>query len=150
MRITICHLSDIHFGLDGNTILEKQEKLCDAILQNALKKDIVLFIVTGDIAQSGQEEEYSIAMDFFLDVKEYLEKRKSLRILFFFVPGNHDCDFSDTQKNIDDNLKREKVVNGRDHIDEDDLVYYIDGLCQKQKNFWDFVELFEYDNLEAL
>ena len=150
MRITICHLSDIHFGLDGNTILEKQEKLCDAILQNALKKDIILFIVTGDIAQSGQEEEYSIAMDFFLDVKEYLEKRKSLRILFFFVPGNHDCDFSDTQKNIDDNLKREKVVNGRDHIDEDDLVYYIDGLCQKQKNFWDFVELFEYDNLEGI
>lgn len=43
MRITICHLSDIHFAVDGNTILEKQEKLCNAILQDALKKEVIIF-----------------------------------------------------------------------------------------------------------
>lgn len=53
MRITICHLSDIHFATCENTILEKQKKLCDAILQDALKKDVIIFIVSGDIAQSG-------------------------------------------------------------------------------------------------
>ena len=84
MRITICHLSDIHFGKDGNTILEKKEKICDAILQNALKRDIVLFIVSGDIAQSGQEIEYEIALNFFMQIQEYLEKRKELKVLFFF------------------------------------------------------------------
>ena len=60
MRITICHLSDIHFAVDGNTILEKQEKLCNAILQDALKKEVIIFIVSGDIAQSGQAKEYEI------------------------------------------------------------------------------------------
>lgn len=95
MRITICHLSDIHFAVDGNTILEKQEKLCNAILQDALKKEVIIFIVSGDIAQSGQAEEYEIAYNFFTEIQEYLEKKKELRVLFFFVPGNHDCDFTD-------------------------------------------------------
>ena len=98
MRITICHLSDIHFAINGNTILEKQEKLCNAILQDALKKDIIIFIVSGDIAQSGQANEYEIAYNFFTEIQEYLEMKKEIRVLFFFAPGNHDCDFSDDQK----------------------------------------------------
>lgn len=125
MRITICHLSDIHFAVDGNTILEKQEKLCNAILQDALKKEVIIFIVSGDIAQSGQAEEYEIAYNFFTEIQEYLEKKKELRVLFFFVPGNHDCNFTDDQKNKDDNLRREKVVNERENLSEDELSYYI-------------------------
>ena len=150
MRITICHLSDIHFAVDGNTILEKQEKLCNAILQDALKKDIIIFIVSGDIAQSGQANEYGIAYNFFTEIQEYLEKKKELRVLFFFVPGNHDCDFTDDQKNKDDNLRREKVVNERENITEDELSYYIGALCRKQQEYRDFVDGFEYDNLEGV
>ena len=130
MRITICHLSDIHFAINGNTILEKQEKLCNAILQDALKKDIIIFIVSGDIAQSGQANEYEIAYNFFTEIQEYLEMKKEIRVLFFFAPGNHDCDFSDDQKNKDDDLRREKVINEREKITEDELSYYIDALCQ--------------------
>ena len=150
MRITICHLSDIHFGKDGNTILEKKEKICDAILQNALKRDIVLFIVSGDIAQSGQEIEYEIALNFFMQIQEYLEKRKELKVLFFFVPGNHDCDFTNTQRNRDDDLRRDKVVGERNKVSEENLKYYIDGLCQKQQNYCDFIDLFEYNGLEGI
>ncbi len=150
MRITICHLSDIHFGNSGNTILEKQRKICDAILQNALKKDIILFIISGDIAQSGQEEEYVIAYNFFTEIQDCLVKRKELRVLFFFVPGNHDCDFSDIQRNKDDDLRRGKIISEREQITEEDLSYYIEGLCQKQKEFFDFVDFFEYDNLEGI
>lgn len=150
MRITICHLSDIHFAVDGNTILEKQEKLCNAILQDALKKEVIIFIVSGDIAQSGQAEEYEIAYNFFTEIQEYLEKKKELRVLFFFVPGNHDCDFTDDQKNKDDNLRREKVVNERENLSEDELSYYIEALCRKQQEYRDFVDVFEYDNLEGV
>lgn len=150
MRITICHLSDIHFGNDGNTLLDKQEKLCNAILQDALKKDIVIFIVSGDIAQSGQEKEYEIAYDFFTEIEEYLVKRKELRVLFFFTPGNHDCDFSDTQRNKDDDLRREKIISEREQITEGDLSYYVQCLCQKQKEYCNFVGLFEYNDLEGV
>lgn len=150
MRITICHFSDIHFGNTGNTILEKQEKLCNAILQDALKKDVVIFIVSGDIAQSGQAIEYEIAYNFFTEIQDYLVKRKELKVLFFFTPGNHDCDFSNIQINKDDDLRREKIVSGREQIKEEDMSYYIEGLCQKQKEYCDFIDLFEYDNLEGI
>lgn len=150
MRITICHLSDIHFATCENTILEKQKKLCDAILQDALKKDVIIFIVSGDIAQSGQEHEYEIAYNFFTEIQEYLEKKKELKVLFFFAPGNHDCDFTNEQNNKDDDLRREKVINERDKITEDEWTYFIDGLCQKQKEYCDFVNLFEYDNIEGI
>ena len=92
------------------------EKLCNVCLQDALKKEVIIFIVSGDIAQSGQAEEYEIAYNFFTEIQEYLEKKKELRVLFFFVPGNHDCDFTDDQKNKDDNLRREKVVDERENL----------------------------------
>lgn len=150
MKITICHFSDIHFGNDGNTLLEKQEKLCNAILQDARKRDVIIFLVSGDIAQSGQKAEYEVAYNFFTEIQEYLEKKKELRVLFFFAPGNHDCDFSNEQRNKDDDLRRDRVTSEREKITETDLPYYIDGLCQKQKEYYDFVDLFEFDNLDAV
>ena len=150
MRITICHLSDIHFGISENSLLDKQEKLCNAILQNALKEDIVIFIVTGDIAQSGQVKEYEVAVNFFIELQDYLSKQKAIKSLFFFAPGNHDCDFTDIHRNKDDDLRREKVLREREHVAEADLSYYIDGLCQKQKNYCDFIDLFEYNNIEGI
>lgn len=149
MRITICHLSDIHFSTTGNALLDKKENLCNAILEHAMKKDLIVFIVSGDIAQAGLSKEYEIALDFFIYLKEYLERRKELRVLFFFVPGNHDCDFTDEQRNKDDALRRDKVLCDRDKISDDDLSYYADRLCGKQRNFCDFVGLFEY-NLEGV
>lgn len=149
MRITICHLSDIHFATEKNSILEKKEKLCNAILQDALKRDLIIFIVSGDIAQSGQTAEYEIAYNFFTDIQEYLQNKKGLRALFFFVPGNHDCDFSDEQRNKDDNLRRQRVLSERE-ITEDDLAYYITALCQKQQGYCNFLDLFKYDNLEGV
>ena len=85
-----------------------------------MKRDLIIFIVSGDIAQSGQTAEYEIAYNFFTDIQEYLQNKKGLRALFFFVPGNHDCDFSDEQRNKDDNLRRQRVLSERE-ITEDDL-----------------------------
>ena len=83
MRLTICHLSDIHFDHSKNILLDRQKKLCDAILQDAFKRDFIIFIVSGDISQSGQEEEYKIAHKFFMEIKEYLIKKKEIKVLFF-------------------------------------------------------------------
>jgi len=76
MRLTICHLSDIHF--EGSE---------DVILQDALKKDVIFFIISGDIAQSGQKEQYLIALDFFTDIQSKLKDCKSISSYFFFLLG---------------------------------------------------------------
>lgn len=87
MRLTICHLSDIHFEGSENVVLEKKEMICDVILQDALKKDVIFFIISGDIAQSGQKEQYLIALDFFTDIQSKLKDCKSISSYFFFLLG---------------------------------------------------------------
>ncbi len=111
MRLTICHLSDIHLDGQEDSIIEKRDKICDAILQDALKKDVIFFIVSGDVVQGGQAEQYEIAIDFFAGIQNRLEDSKSISSFFFFSPGNHDCDFTDEQRNKDDDLRREKILS---------------------------------------
>ena len=60
MRLQICHLSDIHFWTQKNYIDEKKEKICDAILSRAKRREDILFLVSGDIAQSCSEEELPV------------------------------------------------------------------------------------------
>lgn len=148
MRLTICHLSDIHFDHSKNILLDRQKKLCDAILQDAFKRDFIIFIVSGDISQSGQEEEYKIAHKFFMEIKEYLIKKKEIKVLFFFTPGNHDCDFSDEKRNKDDNLRRDNILKEKDKCN--DLKYYVESLCEKQEQYFKFVKDFENQDIEDI
>lgn len=150
MRLTICHLSDIHLDNREDIILEKVDRICDAILKEALKKDVIFFIISGDIVQGGQKEQYEIALDFFVKIQQQLEHNKSIYSYFFFVPGNHDCDFQDNQRNKDDDLRREKVIASKESIAEDDLAYYVEALCEKQQNFYNFVGIFDYDILDDI
>lgn len=47
-------------------------------------------------------------------------------------------------------MRREKIVNERENLSEDELSYYIEALCRKQQEYRDFVGVFEYDNLEGV
>ena len=38
----------------------------------------------------------------------------------------------------------------RFNLSEDELSYYIEVLCRKQQEYRDFVDVFEYDNLEGV
>jgi len=54
--------------------------------------------VTGDIAYSANDQEYDLAKGFFRDLGSRLEAAlNGLKPTFVFVPGNHDCDFSEDQ-----------------------------------------------------
>ncbi len=87
MNFSIVHLSDLH--LKKNSSLDDKINNIKEIIK--LRKNIALLIliVTGDIAYSGDKEEYIL-------VKEIFEKiRKDIpNIKICIVPGNHDCRFS--------------------------------------------------------
>ncbi|MEW8335505.1 MAG: metallophosphoesterase [Candidatus Thiodiazotropha sp.] len=80
------HVSDFHIGKDGYG----QNQLFKYILRHVQEKPKPDFVfVTGDIAQSGQEEQY----DKF--GKEFLQPLISIvgcQCQIFIVPGNHDVD----------------------------------------------------------
>lgn len=138
MKITFCHLSDIHFSnLRENSILEKKQKLIDAILSNLNRDSILFFIVSGDIAQSGNKYEYEIALDFFCDISSKIVSSRNIEIHFIFVPGNHDCKFPTDNtliKNADSMRNDVRISNSTDLINK---------LCLAQINYRDFVNVFD-------
>lgn len=89
---TWIHLSDLH--------LRTETEFDSSIVRNELLKDIYkcngdyglepdFIVVSGDIAFSGQPEEYAMASEFF---DKTLSQLKLPRDRLFLVPGNHDVD----------------------------------------------------------
>ena len=63
--------------------------------------DMCVIVTTGDIAFSGTEVQYLVAMEFLDGIRKLLSeswagssKDGAVPIHFVLVPGNHDCDFS--------------------------------------------------------
>ena len=94
-KITILHLSDVHFKRkDKETTPTFHQdvavKMIDTIKQHLDKYHVVpdVAAVTGDIAFSGKEYEYDEAKLFFKDLKAVLPSKTE----FLAVPGNHDVE----------------------------------------------------------
>jgi len=99
LTIALLQLSDIHFKKDDNSVLNKIEKIFDAI-KNEVDTCKYLFIVfTGDIAFSGQKDEYRQAEILINDLQTRIRNyNNNIKIEFIFTPGNHDCDFSQNEE----------------------------------------------------
>jgi hypothetical protein len=92
MRLTILHLSDIHFREGSNDISAKCKLIVEAVSSQTPMPDAVLIAVSGDIAFSGKAEEYSNALAFFSALTTDIQAlNRDLDIGFVSVPGNHDC-----------------------------------------------------------
>ena len=87
------HLSDFHFRHDNGVSNHNEKIVNDSLLQaieEQLKEKLIDFIViTGDIAFSGQREEYERALIF---CNKLLQITQVPRDRIYIVPGNHDLD----------------------------------------------------------
>jgi hypothetical protein len=92
MRVLFVQLSDIHFRSASNPISARVGSLVVAIRSIAPKPDFCVVLVTGDVAYSGQIDEYKNSEKFFSDLKADLSGYFGGSNLHFeFIPGNHDC-----------------------------------------------------------
>jgi predicted MPP superfamily phosphohydrolase len=91
--ITWLHLSDLHMRSKEDDLFHGQAKVADTLIdqiprllaENALEPDVIFF--TGDIAQSGEQDQYDTAFDFITRLKQSLPNGDAT---FISVPGNHD------------------------------------------------------------
>lgn len=76
MKLSIVNFSDVHFMAGNNSILEKKQQLIKAIASRINSSEKKLFLMNGDSAFSGKQEEYDVAFDFFrmlfLNMKELI------------------------------------------------------------------------------
>jgi len=76
MKLSIVNFSDVHFMAENNSILEKKQQLIKAIASRINSSEKKLFLMNGDSAFSGKQEEYDVAFDFFrmlfLNLKELI------------------------------------------------------------------------------
>ena len=136
MKFAILHLSDIHIKNTENHVFGKVNEIINSIKNKLFDEKFLFIVTTGDIANSGNSEEYDQAISFYKKLEEELSCYvKDLSIKFIFSPGNHDCDFS-TSSAIRE-LVLEKINNDDfeiDNIKED----FIINCVSVQENYFNF------------
>jgi hypothetical protein len=98
MQVAILHLSDFHIKDERDVYVALSEKISTSIKTEVDSNSIshVFVVCTGDIAYSGTQEQYEIAMSFFNDLRSsVLNLNPSIELDFICCPGNHDCDFKE-------------------------------------------------------
>lgn len=129
MSLSIIHLSDLHIKENDQCLIDRVDRIVDAIKCN-IDVENILLLVSGDVAFSGKKNEYITAKQFFdtliTKLKAYVKN-----IQFFVVPGNHDIDFNEQPRSRSDILK----IRNKGYLKAD-----IESEISKFANFWDFVK----------
>jgi len=95
-------------------------------------------VVTGDVAYSGRPDQYGMAKDYFIELKNGLEKEYSIECNLVLCPGNHDCMFPD------DTTIRDLVINDiRTKGKLPDSSRMLDECLQTQESFFSWADSLE-------
>lgn len=140
MDLIITQLTDIHFKEENDLdiLLKRTNSIVGAISETIINpsETLLLICVTGDVAYSGNTEEYAMAELFFEDIYDkIISRHNGLYVHFMFVPGNHDCDFG-----LPANKVRLSILDSNT-IDMNDETT-IKTCTSIQKNFFGFVNKF--------
>jgi len=91
MKLTVLHISDIHFESAKDSILAHAQSIASSVYSSARATELCLIAVTGDIAFSGQTAEYKVAYEFISRIKQAIHGETGKPVYVVVVPGNHDC-----------------------------------------------------------
>ncbi len=138
MRISLLHLSDLHFRDNNNFMFDKQVQFFNAIKNNVNMSSHLYIVVTGDIANTGRNTEYKefekFIKTFEHDLKNYCS---NINIEYIFTPGNHDCDFSIPQQ-VRDAIISNTILANPNNVSME----YINLCTQVQDNYFTLVDSF--------
>lgn len=131
MQLSIIHLSDIHIRNSEDHILNKAVEIAKACASSIKQNAKVVVVVSGDIAYSGEEEQYNLAKKFFKQIETYLVEKCNSTVEFVFSPGNHDCDFTKS------NSIRTTLIDSINYDNVD--IEYTNTVTKIQDNYFNFV-----------
>ena len=143
MTAVILHLSDIHIKSSLDPILKRAQSIAACTFSSLPSASRVFIVVSGDVAFSGQADQYALAKTFFAEIRDAILAEAKLPVSFVIVPGNHDCDFA---KN---NSARKMLIKSIDDSDDPEIdASVIDTCTSIQGEFFAFRDVLE-SNPEA-
>jgi hypothetical protein len=95
MKLLILQLSDIHICDADDPVLIRGDKIVEAVRNVAYDLDLCVVVISGDVAYSGRDDQFMLALDFLQKIRDRLRSdlHSDCPVEFAIVPGNHDCDF---------------------------------------------------------
>jgi hypothetical protein len=115
MKILLVQLSDIHLKVNTD-VIDYFDKIGNAVCSFDMKDTHLIFLFSGDIAFSGKEEEYVLAQLYIDELITKIKERGGLTPQLIFVPGNHDCDFGNSDNDARDLIVEKITDKGYDEI----------------------------------
>lgn len=94
MTILLVHLSDIHIHDKSDPILGRSDPIAATTFSALPDADALFIVISGDVAQSGNKNEYQLASVFLKRLAERIREVRELPVHFVIAPGNHDCNFA--------------------------------------------------------
>lgn len=104
MSLLLVHLSDIHIRSNLDPILKKGEAIAKALNERVAKAKLIVIVISGDIAYSGNRKEYQAAKSFLEGIRKYIKSEARCDVEFLICPGNHDCDFNTNNESRKNNI----------------------------------------------
>lgn len=135
--ITIVHISDIHIHSKDDKTIDYFQYFLDAISREYIKTELILILVSGDIAFSGHKDEYEKITPIFEKLADDLHQKFATPVKWIMVPGNHDGRFKDAQRTRDYVISG-ILKDGASSIDQD----VIDTCVAPQNEYFDFENKF--------
>lgn len=137
--LSVIHFTDIHLANTDNSIMDKQDALWRALKSELRSSDYIVCCISGDIAQSGKEDEYcNFGISLLDNIQTEIKKEFNQHLEFLMIPGNHDCDFSDPGKNT----TREVLIQGVSNQSSGSLPIHTIDTIRVQKSFDEFKLLY--------
>jgi len=134
MKIFILHLTDMHFKNAENFIEDRVDKIRLAIQNDLNDIEKAYIIISGDISNTGQKDEFDRATLFLKKIFiAFRTITPGINVGIINVPGNHDCNFS-----LDNQIRRNSIAKMNYKILGDKDFSVIDSCISIQKDFWEF------------
>lgn len=135
MKIALLQLSDIHLSRGKNPILQHTNAIANSVKAYAADSSALIIVVTGDVVNTGKEDEYEIANSFLDTISASIKTIISNLIIYeVIIPGNHDFD-QDADNSVRDACLKKLSGDASLSIDEN----LIKELTRPQNNFFNFL-----------
>lgn len=116
-NITIVQLSDIHVHNEKDPAISRLPLVAQAAKKFIGSTDLLIVMITGDIAYSGAEKEYKAILPALNELKKELEEHIKSPIEWILTPGNHDGTFKESSRARLNNIDA-IIRDGESAIDE--------------------------------